>query len=298
MMACHGSDIACSPHKKAGVGMANETSRPPTPDPVKRQLRQRGGYGCCRCGFAIYQYHHIIPYSAEPHFRVEDMMILCPNCHSMATDGALTIDEQRAIQQEPYNLRRGYASGAMKVNQPYCAVAAGGVLLVGNGPLITADEFPLLTLEAGHGGEMLLSINLMDEHDHALALIEQNEWVSGDASIWDMESGHQKLTIRQAYRRISLDINAKNEPVRLRAELWRKGRLIGLNQTGVTVDAHRLERPGGIGDLGLVDISLNLDLISGNLRLIPYVETGCLVSEADPLQRLSKSVNEYRRRHP
>ena len=90
--------------------MAFENSRPPTPEPVKRESRSHAGYGCCRCGFAIYQYHHIIPYSEEQHFRVDDMMILCPNCHSMATDGALTIEEQRAIQSNLFNISRGYAS--------------------------------------------------------------------------------------------------------------------------------------------------------------------------------------------
>ena len=52
---------------------------------------------------------------------------------------------------------------AIKINQPYCAVATGGVLLVGTGPLITVDEDPLWALEIGDGGEMLLSINLIDK---------------------------------------------------------------------------------------------------------------------------------------
>ena len=278
--------------------MTNDTNRPATPRPVKRELRQRAGYGCCRCGFAIYQYHHIIPYSVDQHFRVEDMMILCPNCHSMATDGALTLDEQRRIQRQPYNVRQGYASGAVKINQPYCAVAAGGFLLVGRGPLITVDEHPLLILEPGDDGEMMLSIKLLDENNQTLALIEQNEWVAGDPTIWDMESGHQRLTIRQSRRRISLDIDAKNEPVLLRAELWQNRRLISLNPAGMRFDGNRIAHPGGISDLGLIDISLHLESSSDKLQLVAYTGSGRLISEADPIQRLIKSINEYRRLHP
>lgn len=48
------------------------------PLPVKRKLRQEAGFGCCKCGRPIIEYHHIIPYSNDdPHFRVEDMMCLC-----------------------------------------------------------------------------------------------------------------------------------------------------------------------------------------------------------------------------
>lgn len=273
--------------------MTSQTRRPPTPEPVKRALRQRAGYGCCRCGFAIYQYHHIIPYSAEAHFRVEDMMILCPNCHSMATDGALTLEEQRVIQSRPFNISQGYASGAIKINQSYCAVAAGGVLLVGTGPLIKVDDDPLLALEIGDGGEMLLSISLMDQAGNTLAIIERNEWISGDPAIWDMESGHQRLVIRQDHRKILLNLDAKNEPLRLKAELWRRGRFIRLNQAGITIDGHLPGSPTGIGYLGLVDISLSLESGTQILRLVPYTGAGRIISERDPVQRLVKSVNEY-----
>ena len=39
------------------------------PDRIKRQLRQEAGFGCCKCGFPIYDYHHIVEFSEEKHFR-------------------------------------------------------------------------------------------------------------------------------------------------------------------------------------------------------------------------------------
>jgi hypothetical protein len=275
--------------------MTTRPDRPPTPEPVKRELRQRAGYGCCRCGFPIYQYHHIVPYSEDQHFRVEDMMLLCPNCHNMATVNALTAKEQRAIQEEPYNIKRGYASGMLKINQPYCAIAAGGTLIVGVGPLITVDGEPLLSMYVGEGGEMQVSITLLSQDDQTLAIIEKNEWVSGDSAVWDIESGYQRLTIRQAQRRISLNIDATGEPVRVKAELWRQGRYIRLNQAGITIDGHRATSTKQIDYLGLVGISLCLDSADDSLRLVPYLGEGFLVSQSDPIKRLIESVSAYRK---
>jgi hypothetical protein len=242
----------------------------------------------------IYQYHHIIPYSEDPHFRIEDMMILCPNCHSMATDGALTIDEQRDIQNDPYNIGRGYSSGAIKINQPYCAVVAGGSLLVGEGPLIKVDGEPLLAFYVGDGGEMQLSIDLMDQHNNTLAVIERNEWVTGDPAVWDVESGHQRLVIRQAQRRISLCIDAKNEPVRMKAHLWRQGWHIVLNQAGIMTDNGGIV--GGFVNVGLAGLSLCLDSNNRDaVNIKAYKGDGSIISEEDPIRRLIKSIEAYKK---
>ena len=52
-----------------------------TPEGVKRLLRQEAGFGCARCGHPYLEYHHIIPYKDDQHFRSEDMVCLCGNCH-------------------------------------------------------------------------------------------------------------------------------------------------------------------------------------------------------------------------
>lgn len=70
------------------------------PLPVKRQLRQEAGFGCCVCGLPIIQYHHIIPRAIEEHNRPEDMMIFCPNHHDAATKGAMTESQQRSYKAE------------------------------------------------------------------------------------------------------------------------------------------------------------------------------------------------------
>ena len=133
------------------IGVMSE-SRPPTPPDVARELRRRSGFGCCRCGLPVVQYHHIVPWHIEEHFRVEDMMALCPYCNDAATKGALNEAAQRRYQAEPHNVRTGHSSGALFVNQSYVAVAFGGALLVGDGARITIDDVELLKLGVSPDG--------------------------------------------------------------------------------------------------------------------------------------------------
>ena len=75
------------------------------PSDVARQLRQEAGFGCCKCGFPLIQYHHIVEWADDQHFRVADMMVLCPNHHDQATKGAMPEPQQRLLKVNPYNTR-------------------------------------------------------------------------------------------------------------------------------------------------------------------------------------------------
>jgi hypothetical protein len=261
--------------------------RPPTPLPVKRVLRQEAGFGCCACGLPVYQYHHIVPWDSEHHFRAADMMILCPNHHDQATKGAMDEDEQRRHKVSPYNILRGYTEGLLNVNQRYCAVdVGGGVLLVGDGPWIEVDGESILALTLSPEGRVLLTLVLYDEDDALVAHIEDNEWIAGDASTWDMESDWQRLLLRLSPRRIAIRIDAKGEPMILRGEVWRRGKRFQLSGTGLEVSGKR-----SFKDLGLVRMGLKLDSATNEFSFGPKPgDQGYLVSEPDPLRRLAMSV--------
>jgi hypothetical protein len=268
------------------------------PSEVKRELRRRAEYGCCRCGLPIYEYHHIIPYSVEQHFRADDMMILCPNAHSEATAGAFTEPEQRYYQQHPFNVERGYAGGMLKINQDYCAVAVGNSLLVGQGALIRVDGQRLLQLSLGEAGEVQISVDLLGEDGTPLAIIDRNEWISGSPEAWDIESSHQQLTIREREGVVSLRLDAKSEPISLRARLRYSDWLVDLRPAGIFIKQGQEEWPITGTNLAFVDMAFECDTSAKEVRINPYLGVGKVVSEADPIQRLIQAVNLWKRERP
>ena len=235
------------------------------PRPVQRALRQEAGFGCCVCGHPIYWYHHIVPWEVEHHFRPGDMMILCPN-HAAEAD-ALAIDEaaQRELKRRPYNIQHGYASGQMTVDQTEPRVQFGdSVQMVGAGPLIVIDGEPLLRLGVGEQNTLFLSVALYSQNDGLLASIEDNEWRTGDPLPWDLDFGFRRLSIRNAPREIALEIDARTDPVRVRAELWRSGERVGVGSRGI-----ELPRNAGIMDLSIVGGAVSVDTRTGEMKLGP-----------------------------
>lgn len=221
-------------------------------------------------------------------------MILCPTCHDAATKGALTEIQQRKIQKTPHNIEKGYASGDLLIGQSYVAVAFGETLLVGDGSRISVNDVDLLKLTVSKDGELELSVELRDPSGKVLAVIAHNEWVSGDPSLWDMTSDHDRLKIWSASRHIELDIDARATPVKLRADLWHEGHLIRLNASGISWGEENTNG-GGISNLGLVGMSLELQTKPKKISIVPYLGQGFIVSEPDALTRLTKSVNAWQK---
>ncbi|MFF8505253.1 HNH endonuclease signature motif containing protein [Streptomyces anulatus] len=268
--------------------------RPKTPSEVKRKLRQHARFGCCGCGLPIYQYHHIVPYSEDQHFRVADMMLLCPLCHDKATKGVFSDAQQREMQETPFNVRNGLAGGMLHTRQNYCAVLAGGVLMVGEGPVITVNGESVLTLNPDEGGHVRLSATLRDRSGNLVALIEDNEWLSGDTAVWDMESDHQKLVIRSAANQVALNLNMKGEPAHLRAKFWQDGYMVDLRGIGIRVNGVGAGQQISEG-VALAGMTMDIDTRIPSVQLVPQLQKGLVVSEPDPLQRLKRAAEAWRK---
>jgi 5-methylcytosine-specific restriction endonuclease McrA len=233
------------------------------PNSVSKALRQEAGFGCCKCGNPIFEYHHIVPYTDEdPHNRVEDMMVLCPNCHDEATRGVIEEPEQRWLKAHPANIREGLASGRLVANQKAVEVQAGGtVLLAGIGPLLSVDGEPLLKLGVGPAGDLRLSIALWDAEANLLALIEENEWVSGDPLPWDIDFDFRRLTIRRRHRDISLDLDLRGELAQIRGRLHCGNCCYELENDGVTWGG------GKLAHARLQNVEIDVDSATGATTL-------------------------------
>jgi hypothetical protein len=250
------------------------------PSQVKLELRKEAGFGCCRCGLPIYQYHHIIPFEREEHFRPEDMMILCPNDHAAATEGALTELEQRNYKNQPFNIARGHAAGQLKSNQTFTAISLGSNQFVGDGCLIKIDGEEILKLALDSNSQLLLSVKLYGQNNSLLAHIDNNEWVSGDPLPWDIESSFQRLTIRSMKRDIALSVNLHSIPAQLRASLWKNGQKVELSPDKILVDGIMVRN---VRFMGLCFVGLNFELDSRQKKFAIVPDSrfgqGCIVTE-------------------
>lgn len=169
------------------------------------------------------------------------MMVLCPNCHDAANNGAITIDEQRRLKSNPYNVKRGYAAGLLTVNHKTLQLIMGSNTFIGGGSIIQADKEGLVALDLNAQGSVDLTVKLYNQPGQQILLINKNEWLSGSLAPWDIEASYQKLKVREKRRRIAIDLDLKKTPARIQAHLWCKGHLISILPSSLRMDRNELD---------------------------------------------------------
>ena len=174
------------------------------PSDVKREVRQRCGYGCVICGCAIVEYEHFRPEFAKArHHTAAGIVLLCPLCHSMKTRNHLS--RQRIAEAQPAAKRSGFAFSQLEAsaNRPYVRFA--GSLLRNCRTPVQVGSWPVLRIEPAEeeGGPYRLSASFFDSTGRPSLLITENEWrVLADA--WDVEVTGATIVVRTAKGEIAL----------------------------------------------------------------------------------------------
>lgn len=186
--------------------------RPPIPDPMKRVVRQRCGFGCVLCGLPLYTYEHMLGWANVHRHVASELTLLCSQHQDERTHGLLPIEDVERANLNPYNLREG-------ISKPYTLHYSGLNCVADIGKNIfffrddcsnpefvafAIDEEPIISFRLDNG-HWLLNLNVYDKNDNLILLIVDNELIYS-VSPWDIELVGRNLTIREAQRRILVDI--------------------------------------------------------------------------------------------
>lgn len=182
------------------------------PLPVQREVRQRCGFGCVICGMPLYEYEHMEEWALVKRHVAEEITLLCDQHHREKTGGLLPKEIVREANSNPFNLREG-------VSKPYtlhfsgkCAeVVIGGNSFTcedeGYGTImvpISIDGVAMVGLILGDG-HLLLNLVAFDEFNVPVLHIKNNQLFYSVAP-WDIQLVGTTLTIREAHRKILLEI--------------------------------------------------------------------------------------------
>lgn len=181
-------------------------------DGLKREVRQRCGFGCVICGRPIYEYDHILGWANVKRHVASEITLLCDDHHREKTAGFLP--NQRVIEanQRPFNIINGVtAPHTLHYSGREFSLVIGSYVFDGTdrgsgaaGQAIRIDGESLfgVRLEDGH---FLLNLSVHDSNDNLVLLIDDNELVLNVCS-WDIEVVGTRITIREDKGSILFDI--------------------------------------------------------------------------------------------
>jgi hypothetical protein len=222
--------------------MSTAQARPPIPEPMMRQIRQRCGFGCIICGMPLYQYHHMLGWAETKQHVAEEITLLCDLHHREVTNRLLPPPDVAAANQNPYNLRVGVSPVyPLHFRGGSCTINVGSnifALQPGRGTLtvpLMIDNVPLIGFWI-LDGHLLLRATIFDECNRLILRIWDNE-LQYKPVPWDIEFVGTRLILREAARHILVDMEfcPPNHVTVSRARLMLNGVEVLVRPDSVTV---------------------------------------------------------------
>lgn len=168
------------------------------PEPVKRAVRQRCGFGCIFCSGSLVEYEHFDPEFAKAReHQADGITLLCPTCHAKKTRNLLSDHRLREANADPAAKRTHYAFSEIEgtLTRPFLKLA--GVTFRNCKTFLQVASLPLFKVEDAEvtGGPYRLTALFFDDESRPSLFIRQNEWAVF-ADSWDVEVSGPSVTVR------------------------------------------------------------------------------------------------------
>jgi len=195
--------------------------------PIKREIRQKCGFGCIKCGSAVYQYEHVDPefIDAKEH-NPNHIVLLCGGCHDLVTRGLLSKDTIKTLALTPKCKQIGFSFGPFDIGTKTPEIIVGTYRCKNVKTLISVYGESILSVNPPESKTAPFTINALmrDRKGNELLRIEKNEWKSKSDN-WDVEVVGRTITIRKKLGDIALVVRADppNKLTIVRMEMEYKG---------------------------------------------------------------------------
>ncbi|PTT66830.1 hypothetical protein [Arthrobacter sp. HMWF013] len=211
-------------------------AREPIPAGIKRDLRQRCGFGCVLCGSPVFDYEHIDGYGVTGHDPAA-MTLLCTMHHREKSAGRLPVSMVRRADADPHNRSRSLGAkhdlffegntftvnmGSTTFTKSKSSVAARAIEI--DGEAVVGFSFS--------EGRILLDITIRDQDNVPLVVVRKGQ-LRHAVHAWDVVFEGTKLSVRRGPRDIALEIKL-SPPAGIsieRAEIWCRGILVRVGKS-------------------------------------------------------------------
>ncbi len=228
--------------------MASSYNRPPTPAAVERELRQEAGFGCAKCGHPYIEYHHIVPYAEDQHFRPEDMLALCGNCHPALSK--LGRDRQYEIKRDPHNVRANLFRGALEYDKRDLIFKVASNWYENTPVILQFFDLPIISCSLDEN-QAKVSLNLLDKNGKIILAVKENDVVFRIDDLWDFEYAHNLAVARYGPRDIALRMDFRKPDAVIEGKIWLGDEQVRLGPNETSLPGGNLIKSSRISNCGV-----------------------------------------------
>lgn len=169
------------------------------PNSIKRNVRQRDGFGCVICGSALIQYDHFDPpFNDAKMHDSNGIILLCPTHHAKKTNGTLSLQTIQSAIRTPKAKQQGYSNEVFDIGAGFPIVFFGGGRYYHVQVPLEINNVPVLKIDGPEeeNGPFRISGDFFDRSGNKSLTIVQNEW-QAQTSNWDVEAKGNRIVFEK-----------------------------------------------------------------------------------------------------
>jgi hypothetical protein len=177
----------------------------------------------------------------EQHFRPQDMVALCGNCHPSVAN--LGRDLQYAIKSNPHNVRNGQLRGALEYDKRDLVFKVGGNWYENVSVILQFSDLPIIACRIAEG-QAQVSLNLLDRNGYVVLKVVENNIAFRVDDLWDFEYGYNVAVARYGSNDIALRLDFRKPEAVIEGKIWFRDRQVKLGPNETTLPGQNIFRGG------------------------------------------------------
>lgn len=201
------------------------------PKKVDEKVREASGFKCAWCGIHITERHHIEPFYLVQEHKEDNLILLCPTCHTEAGSGKISESElkERRISISGEIDR---SSGSLSVPQKALQIDVGGNHFVNCKNILMFNDNPLISVE-NDNGYLLVSLKFFDEKGNLVCWMSKNRWWVEGSLVKNFKHTKNQLLILDNQNEPILRLDIKDNLIEVQGYMFIKGNRISFSKSSI-----------------------------------------------------------------
>jgi len=203
------------------------------PRSVDKRVKEESGFRCSWCGCYLTVRHHIYPHSLGGPHSEDNLILLCPNCHTDVHSGRIHEEDLRE-RKTTLTGRVDRSSGILSVNKEYLRVDIGGFRCINCKNILLFNSLPLISVR-NDNGYLLLSLRLFNENDRLICWMSENRWWIDNEETLDFQFTKSRFSITGSSGQNVFDLAILDDSVKILGTFNLLGDTIQLLEDSVSI---------------------------------------------------------------
>jgi hypothetical protein len=201
------------------------------PKQIDKKVRKASGFRCAWCGKYLTVRHHIQPFSLGGPHSEDNLILLCPDCHSEAHLDKISQDE---LMKRRISLtgKVDRSSGCLSINKEFFQIDVGGNHFINCNNILMFNDIPLIQVR-NDKGYLLISLKLFNDQGNLICWMSDNRWWVENEAILNFNFTKNTFSIIDKKSSQILQLNIKDYLIEIFGQLYLLGDVIQLSKNAI-----------------------------------------------------------------